>query len=72
MDNPQAAEAAVRRIVEAVAALSYFPRIGREGRTPGTRELVVTGIPYIAVYRLREQIEILSIYHTSRIWPEAF
>ena len=72
LDNPQAAERVIRRIVEAVSGLSFYPRIGREGRVEGTRELVVTGTPYIAVYRLRERIEILTIYHGARIWPDSF
>ena len=39
LDDPTAAAGVVRRIGEAVGGLSYFPRIGREGRTEGTREL---------------------------------
>ena len=69
-DNPQAATNTVRRIVEAVSGLSFFPRIGRPGRNDDTRELIIGGTPYIAVYRLREHIEILSIYHGARMWPE--
>ena len=71
LDNPTAAENTVRRIVEAVAGLSFYPRIGREGRVEGTRELVISGTPFIAVYRLRERIEILSVYHGARQWPDS-
>ena len=71
-DNPKAAEAVMRRIVETVSDLSFFPRIGREGRVEVTRELVIGGTPYIAVYRLRERIEILAIYHGAREWPGSF
>ena len=42
-DNPRAAEKLARRIVEAVAGLSVFPRIGCSGRIAGTRELVISG-----------------------------
>lgn len=69
LDDREAAERTVRRIVEAVAGLSFFPLIGRDGRVTGTRELIIGDVPYIAVYRLKENIEILSIYHTSRAWP---
>jgi toxin ParE1/3/4 len=72
LDNPKAAETVVRRIIEAVSGLSFFPRIGRPGRVEGTRELVIGGIPYIAVYRVRERVEILAVYHGARAWPEAF
>ncbi|MDP2196877.1 MAG: type II toxin-antitoxin system RelE/ParE family toxin [Rhodocyclaceae bacterium] len=47
--------------------------MGRPGRVPGTRELVVTRFPYILPYRVREQaVEILRIFHTSRKWPQRF
>ncbi len=71
-DSPRMAEAIIRRIVETIAVLAYHPKIGRTGRVDNTRELVVTGTPYIAVYRLRERIEIVTIFHSSRQWPERF
>ena len=52
LDNPQAAETVVRCIVESVASLSFFPRIGRAGRNDDTPQLVITSTPYIAVDRL--------------------
>ena len=72
LDNPKAAENVVRRIVESVSGLRFYPRIGRGGRIKDTRELVISSTPYIAVYRLRERIEILAIYHGARKWPESF
>lgn len=72
LDSPRSAESVVRRIVETIAALAYQPRMGRIGRDETTREIVVRGTPYIAVYRLRERIEIISIFHSSRKWPDAF
>lgn len=72
VDSPQAAETVVRRIVETVAALTYQPRMGRVGRDRSTRELVVQRTPYIAVYRLRERIEIITIFHSARKWPDSF
>jgi plasmid stabilization system protein ParE len=35
-----------------------------------TRRLTISGTPYIAFYRLRENVEILAIFHTSRKWPD--
>jgi toxin ParE1/3/4 len=46
--------------------------MGRIGRDESTREIIVRGTPYIAVYRLRERIEIITIFHSSRKWPESF
>lgn len=72
LDSPRSAENVVRRIVETVAALAYHPKMGRPGRDPTTREMVVARTPYIAVYRVREKIEIVTIFHASRKWPENF
>ena len=71
-DSPRSAENVVRRVVETVAALAYQPQMGRPGRDVSTREVLVRGTPYIAVYRLRERIEIITIFHAARKWPEAF
>jgi toxin ParE1/3/4 len=72
-DNPRAAarvHAAIRAAVERLAA---HPNLGRTGRVEGTRELMVTGAPYIIAYRLAgDQIRILSILHASRQWPRRF
>ncbi len=39
----------------------------------GTRELVITGTPYIAAYRVRPQrIEVLRIIHGAQRWPKRF
>jgi toxin ParE1/3/4 len=39
------------------------------GREDGTRELVLTPLPYIVVYRVREDaIEILHVYHGAQNW----
>jgi len=44
-----------------------------QGRVPGTRELVVTGTPYIVAYRVRDEtVEILRVFHAARKWPERF
>lgn len=71
-DNPAAAERTVRRIVEQVLGLAFYPRIGRVGTVEDTRELVISDTPYIAVYRIRERVEVLRIRHGAQRWPEAF
>jgi toxin ParE1/3/4 len=51
--------------------LAANPKIGRPGRVPGTRELVIPDTPYIVPYRVRgEMIEVARVYHSARRWPE--
>jgi len=69
-DDPQAAAAVVLGIVRTVSLLKEQPGIGRPGRVPGTKELVVPNTPYIVPYRVNEgNVQILRVYHTSRKWP---
>ena len=52
-----------------IEELVTFPNRGRMGRRVGTRELVLTPLPYIAVYRVKESaIEILQIRHAAQDW----
>lgn len=68
-DNPPAAIRTVLKILDAVEGLVEFPNLGRPGRAPGTRELVVSTTPYIAIYRVRQNvIWILRVLHASRQW----
>lgn len=70
-DDPKAAQLVVRRIMDAVAVLSEQPGIGRPGRVPGTRELVVTKTRYLVPYRVRGNVvEVLRVFHTSRQVPK--
>lgn len=72
-DNPVAARELVRRIRDAVEHLKVNPALGRPGRVPGTRELVVSGTPYIVPYRVRpllDQVEVLRVFHGQRRLPQ--
>ncbi|MEJ7686409.1 MAG: type II toxin-antitoxin system RelE/ParE family toxin [Variovorax sp.] len=70
-DDPQAARLVVARVLQAVAALAEQPGIGRPGRVPGTRELVVLKTRYLVPYRVRgEVVEVLRVFHTSRRPPD--
>jgi toxin ParE1/3/4 len=61
-DNPSAAAKIAQRLRDAVKLLGDYPAAGRPGRVPNTRELVVTGTPYILPYRVRaESVEILRV-----------
>ena len=69
-DNPAAAARTVAAIVQATGHLKQFPASGRPGRVSGTRELVVSGTPYIVPYRVRgTAIELLRVFHSARKWP---
>jgi toxin ParE1/3/4 len=68
-----AARRVIERVRESVTHLSDHPDLGRPGRVPGTRELIIPGMPFIIPYRLRDEvIEILTILHAARRWPEGF
>lgn len=70
-DRPSAAGETIERILSAVEVLDRHPHIGRKGRVPRTRELVVTGTPFLVAYRVKaDQIEILAVLHGARRWPE--
>ena len=72
-DSPKAARALHERIRECVLLLVETPQIGRPGRVPGTREMVISGTRYIVPYRIvGDTLQILRVYHTARQWPEAF
>ncbi|WP_036296742.1 type II toxin-antitoxin system RelE/ParE family toxin [Methylosinus sp. PW1] len=72
-DNPAAAAKLIARICERVDALAQQPSLGRPGRVPQTRELVIAGTPFLAPYRVRaEVVEILAIFHGARLWPGEF
>jgi toxin ParE1/3/4 len=67
-DGAGAACKVALRIYEGIAALAQFPY---RGRKEGTRELILAGTPYLAIYRLhQENIEITRILHGAQKWPE--
>lgn len=70
-DNRDAARDMAIKIKVSCAGLDQFPKVGRIGAVKETRELVITGTPYICVYRIVErQVQILRILHARMMWPE--
>jgi toxin ParE1/3/4 len=68
--------AAATKVDAAIAAkaeqLTEFPESGRPGRVPGTRELIITGLPYRLIYRVRgDEAFILRALHGAQQWPDA-
>ncbi len=69
-DDAAAACLVVKRLLDAVSSLAEQPGLGRPGRVPGTRELIVAKTRYIVPYRVRgETVEILRVFHTSQRLP---
>jgi toxin ParE1/3/4 len=73
-DDPAAAQRVALHIIRNVETLvPSSPEMGRPGRVPGTRELVIPRTPYIVPYRLvGNTIQVLRVFHGARRWPEAF
>ena len=70
-DDSAAARLVVKRVLDAVSSLAEQPGLGRPGRVPSTRELIVAKTRYIVPYRVRgETVEILRVFHTSRRLPD--
>jgi toxin ParE1/3/4 len=70
-DHPQAARRVAAQILESVDLLAGHPHIGRAGRVIGTRELVVSGTPYVIPYRVREdRLELIAVFHGRQRWPK--
>ena len=70
-DNPEAASRTVQRLGEAVRRLSTYPKMGRPGRIQGTRELVVSGTPYVVAYRIANgRVDVLRVVHGAMRWPK--
>jgi addiction module RelE/StbE family toxin len=71
--NPVAASSMRERLLTAVEPLADMPELGREGRVRRTRELIVSGTPYLVVYRIAPlRVEIIAVRHHARRWPRRF
>ena len=74
-NNPAAAARVGQRILDAVEQLDQFPLRGRPGRSPGTRELVIAGLPYLVVYSVDSvdprSVAVLRVLHGAMQWPPA-
>ena len=68
-DNPVIARRVVRTLYDGIIGLKTFPHRGRIGREKDTRELVITPLPYVVVYRVSpELIEVVRIWHGAQDW----
>ena len=73
--QPSAAWTIRDAINRQVELLVDHPALGRFGRVPGTRELVVPSTPYIVAYTVdsrRNVVQVLAVIHGARLWPAEF
>ncbi len=73
--QPQAAWRLRDTIMRQVELLAAHPALGRPGRVPGTRELVVPSTPYIVAYTFdarHDVVQVLAVIHGARLWPADF
>ena len=69
-ENPSAATRVAERIREMVEVISQHPSMGRVGRVPHTREMVITQTPFLMAYSVvNNQLIILRVLHGARKWP---
>ncbi|HHO48999.1 MAG TPA: type II toxin-antitoxin system RelE/ParE family toxin [Desulfobacteraceae bacterium] len=72
-DSPGNARKVAQKIRDSIYLLSGQPTMGRPGRVAGTRELVISGLPFIVSYaEYNGEIVILRIIHTSMKWPDEY
>ena len=70
-DRPTAAAEIANAILASVEFLAERPALGRPGRLPGTRELVMPGTSYLVPYRVRgERLEVIAVLHGRQRWPD--
>ena len=70
-NSEEVAAQVTARIVASVQQLARFPMLGRAGRVPGTRELVISNTPFIAAYAItKNRVAILALYHGAQRWPD--
>ncbi len=70
LDKPEAARKLIQKILAHVERLVQHPYLGRPGREPDTRELIIPGTPYIVPYRIdRGRLAVLAVFHTARSRP---
>lgn len=67
LEDRAAAERVFYAISDSVDRLGDYPNMGHVGRVPNTRELSVTGLPYIVVYEVSaEVVTVLAVFHGAR------
>ena len=69
-DSEQNAALVAGRILRPVDLLPEPPSLGRPGRLPGTRELLIPDTPFVIPYRIKgDRLDLLAVFHGHRQWP---
>ncbi|SHI18595.1 type II toxin-antitoxin system RelE/ParE family toxin [Pollutimonas bauzanensis] len=67
--SPKAARNLKERIQDSVLPVADHPYLYKQGRVPGTRE-IVTHPNYIIIYRITHtDIEVINVLHARREYP---
>ena len=62
-NHPRTERQVASRIVESVDRLAGYPHRGPSGRAVGTRELVVSGTPYVIPYRVKDdRLQLIAVF----------
>lgn len=57
-------------VYESADSLKEMPNRGRKGRKANTREMIISGFPFVIIYRAgKEAVEIVRILHSAQQWP---
>ena len=68
--NPNGARRVAMAIALNLQQLAAFPKSGKKGRVTGTRELVIPGTPFVAIYRIKgRRVDVLRVLHSRQKWP---
>ncbi len=69
-DSSANAGSVIGRILDSIEnTLAPHPFMGRMGHKPGTREWVVTGLPYLVIYKVdtaRQALFVRAVYHGAQ------
>ena len=68
-DRPRSAGIVVERILESAERLGHFPQMGHVGVVTGTHEWVIPGLPYIIVYVINanaDVIDVVAVFHGAQ------
>jgi plasmid stabilization system protein ParE len=66
-DNPEAARRFAQTVIDRIAQLEVFPKMGRPGEDGETRELVA-GSCIVVYWLVGDVVEILQIWHGAQDW----
>jgi toxin ParE1/3/4 len=62
-NHPRTERQVAARILESVDRLAGYPHRGPSGRAVGTRELVISGTPYVIPYRVKDdRLQLIAVF----------